>query len=79
MANTVPPPAAIVTSDAFYSEIEPTYAYNGLGLQRANAEAPDLFGTFYYAPSMLTKQSNRKNIQVTTMYEGGRNSIRGRY
>ena len=79
MANTVPPPAAVVKSSAFYSEVQPTYAYNGIGLQRADSKAPDLFGTFYYAPSMLTKQSNRKNIQVTTMYEGGRNSIRGRY
>jgi hypothetical protein len=79
MANTVPPPAAVVKSSAFYSEVQPTYAYNGIGLQRADSKAPDLFGTFYYAPSMLEKQSNRKNIQVTTMYEGGRNSIRGRY
>jgi len=79
MANTVPPPAAVVKSSAFYSEVQPTYAYNGIGLQRADSKAPDLFGTFYYAPSMLEKQSNRKNIQVTTMYEGGRNSLRGRY
>jgi len=77
MANTVPPPANIVKSSAFYSEVQPTNAYNGIGIQRANANAPELFGTFYYASSMLEKQSNRKNIQGTTMYEGGRNSRRG--
>lgn len=77
MANTVPPPAGIVTSTPFYSELQPTYARNGLGIVRADSKAPELFGTYYYAPSMLEKQMNRKNIATTTMYEGGRNSRRG--
>jgi hypothetical protein len=77
MANTVPPPAGIVRSTAFYSELEPTYANQGIGIQRADSQAPDLFGTFYYAPTMTEQMMNRKNIAVTTMYEGGRNSRRG--
>jgi len=77
MANTVPPPAGIVRSNAFYSELQPTYAMNGLGIVRADSKAPDLFGTFWYAASMAEKQANRKNIAVTTMYEGGRNTPRG--
>jgi len=79
MANTVPPPAGIVRSTAFYSELEPTYAMNGLGTVRADSKAPDLFGTFWYAPTMKEQQMNRKNIATTTMYEGGRNSKRGQY
>ena len=77
MANTVPPPAGIIRSNAFYSELQPTYAMNGLGIVRADSTAPDLFGTFWYAASMAEKQANRKNIAVTTMYEGGRNTPRG--
>ena len=77
MANTAPPPAGVVRSSAFYSELQPTYAHNGLGIVRADSKAPELFGTYYYAPTMLEKQMNRKNIATTTMYEGGRNSRRG--
>jgi len=77
MANTVPPPAGIVRSSAFYSELQPTHLKNGLGVERADAKAPDLFGTFWYAPSMAERQMNRKNIAVTSMYEGGRNTPRG--
>jgi hypothetical protein len=76
MSNTVPPPAGIVRSTPFYSELEPTYLKEGLGIVRADSKAPDLFGTFYFAPSMAEKQANRKNIGGTKMYEGGRNSIR---
>lgn len=79
MANTAPPPAAIVHSTPFYSELEPTYLHNGLGTERADSKAPDLFGTFWYAPSMTAKQMNRKNIAVTSMYEGGRNTPRGAF
>jgi len=79
MANTVPPPAAIVHSSPFYSELQPTYLHNGIGTQRADSTAPDLFGTFYYAASMTQKLSNRKNIATTSMYEGGRNTPRGTF
>ena len=79
MANTVPPPANIVHSTKFYSEINPTNLKNGLGVERANAKAPGLFGTFSYEPTMEEMRMNRKNIGLTTRMEGGRNSVRGKF
>jgi hypothetical protein len=78
MANTVPPPAATVSSTPFSSELRPTYLQQGIGIERENASAPELFGTFGFEPTMGEIQANRKNIQLTTLMEGGRNSIRGR-
>jgi hypothetical protein len=77
LANTVPPPADIVHSNPFYSEVNATGIKGGLGVERANAAAPDLFGTFQYEPTMNEIRNNRKNTQLTTFYEGGRNSPRG--
>ena len=77
MANTVPPPASIVHSTPFYSEVNSTGLYDGIGVERANTPAPDLFGTFSYEPSISEIQNNRKNIGLTSYYEGGRNSKRG--
>ena len=77
MANTVPPPADIVHSNPFYSEVNPTGLHNGIGVERANALAPTLFGTFSYEPTISEIQNNRKNIGLTSYYEGGRNSVRG--
>lgn len=77
MSNTVPPPAARVYSTPFSSDIQQTLYKNGLGVERVNANAPELFGTFSYDSSIREMQSNRKNIQLTTQPEGGRNSIRG--
>ena len=77
MANTVPPPAGIVHSNPFYSEINPTGLQNGIGIERATGPAPSLFGTFTYEPTMDEIRNNRKNIKVTSYYEGGRNSPRG--
>jgi hypothetical protein len=79
MANTVPPPAAIVHSTPFYSEVNHTYMKNGLGVERANAKAPPLFGTYEYEPTMQEMRMNRKNIALTTHREGGRNSTRGKF
>ena len=77
LANTVPPPANIVHSNPFYSEVNPTFLQGGLGVERANANAPELFGTFSYEPTMSEIRNNRKNIAVTKFYEGGRNTVRG--
>lgn len=77
MSNTVPPPASVVKSTPFYSEVQPTHLKHGLGVERANAVAPELFGTFAYAPTISEMQMNRKNIAITTHSEGGRNSHRG--
>jgi hypothetical protein len=77
MANTVPPPADIVHSNKFYSEVNPTGIKSGIGIERANSKSPALFGTFTYEPTMQEIRNNRKNINVTTSFEGGRNSMRG--
>jgi len=79
MANTVPPPAAVVHSTPFYSEVNPTNLLGGIGVERANAEAPAMFGAFLYHPTISEMQNNRKNIEVTTREEGGRNSKRGAF
>ena len=77
MANTVPPPADVVHSTPFNNEVMPTGAVGGIGLVRADAAAPALFGTFSVAPSLAESRANKKKIAVTTKYEGGRNSLRG--
>ena len=77
MANTVPPPANMVHSNPFYSEVNPTHLKNGIGVERADAPCPQLFGTFSYEPTMTEIRNNRKSIGLTTRYEGGRNSPRG--
>jgi hypothetical protein len=77
MANTVPPPADIVHSNVFYSEVNPTGLNGGIGVERANVPCPSLFGTFTYEPTMSEIRNNRKNISLTSFYEGGRNSPRG--
>lgn len=77
MANTVPPPADVVHSTPFESEVMPTGAIGGVGLVRADTPAPALFGTFMVEPTVAETRLNKKNISVTTKYEGGRNSLRG--
>lgn len=77
MANTIPPPAAIVHSTPFYSEVTPAYYEHGIGVERADAAAPELFGTFSYEPSLASLRMNHKKIQTTLRQEGGRNSSRG--
>ena len=79
MANTMPPPAVVVHSTPFASDATPTGWKEGLGVERANAVAPPLFGTFEFEPSMAELQSNRKSIGMTLRYEGGRNSVRGKF
>jgi hypothetical protein len=77
MARTAPPFAAVVYSTPFESEMEPTHFLGGIGVERSDAEAPELFGTFSYEPTIAEIQNNRKNVALTTMQEGGRNSKRG--
>jgi hypothetical protein len=79
MANTVPPPANIVHSNKFYSEIVPSGARQGLGVERADSAAPPLFGTFSFDPTLSEIRTNRKNIALTSYYEGGRNTPRGAF
>jgi len=77
MANTVPPPADIVHSTPFYSEVNSTGFTDGIGVERSNTPAPMLFGTFQFEPTMSELRNNRKNTSLNVFYEGGRNSKRG--
>jgi len=77
LANTVPPPADVVHSTPFGSEVMSTGAIGGVGVMRADTPAPDLFGIFLVQPTIAETRLNKKNISVTTKYEGGRNSLRG--
>lgn len=78
MANTAPPPAAYVHSTPFESEMVSTHFRGGLGIERADSHAVPLFGTFAPSSTIAELQANRKSIAGTQVYEGGRNSIRGR-
>ena len=77
MANTAPPFASVVHSTPFMSIATSTHLKHGLGITRADSQAPPLFGTFSYEPTISEMQNNRKNIHGTLLQEGGRNSKRG--
>ncbi len=73
-----PPPANAVTADADTVDVIETGFPGGLGIQRANDVAPDLFGTFTYMPTSHEEMNNIKKTRLTVNYEGGRNTPRGR-
>jgi len=77
MPTTAPPPAVVVTSTPFENHLLPTGQRFGIGVARADAAAPPLFGTFVIPPTSKERQENIKKIALTTSYEGGRNSLRG--
>jgi hypothetical protein len=73
--SVVPPPALIVkcaTNDCVRS---PTDIEGGIGVERADATAPELFGTWdLRQPGVVAPPPK---VAVTTRYEGGRNTPRG--
>jgi hypothetical protein len=73
--SVVPPPANIVKCEATECWIAPTGLPNGIGTDRVYDKAPELFGTFNYR-SQGSSGSSKTNL--TTHFEGGRNSPRGR-
>ena len=77
MANTVPPPADVVFSSPFENEIVPTRYLGGIGVERMGAAAPPLFGTYVIPPTPTEVKANIKNIALTHLYQGGRNTPRG--
>lgn len=72
-SNTVPPPAFISHQTPFTNDIYPTGVVGGIGLIRADSKVPPLFGTF---GEKCYAWMDKKNIQLTTKNEGGRNTIR---
>jgi len=77
LADTVPPPADYVITSPFANEIMPTNYQWGIGIERVREETPVLFGTYVIPPTSAEQYANIKKIQLTTLYEGGRNSLRG--
>lgn len=76
--DLAPPPANAVRADADTVDVLDTGIPGGLGIQRANDFAPELFGTFTYMPTAHEEMFNKKKIHLTFNYEGGRNTPRGR-
>jgi hypothetical protein len=76
-ASVVPPPALVVTCKAGGCARETTGATGGIGMERADAACPELFGTFSFRPTDLSAPAAQPAI--TTRAEGGRNTVRGRF
>ncbi len=73
--STVPPPAMIVECSAAECSRQVTENPGGIGMERAGAAAPGLFGT--WEPTASTAKAPQPNIGITRTYEGGRNTPRG--
>jgi hypothetical protein len=73
--NVVPPPATKVICKPDSCQRIATYAAGGIGLEREGADAPELFGT--YSP-ITGAPALPAHTPLTSRYEGGRNSLRGR-
>jgi hypothetical protein len=75
-SSVVPPPALIVDCKPGGCSRSVTEAPGGIGMERAGAECPELFGTFSFA-GMVGPAPEKPRVCLTTKQEGGRNSIRG--
>ena len=73
--NVVPPPATKVFCKPDSCQRIATHAAGGIGLEREGADAPELFGT--YSP-ITGAPAPAAHTPLTSRYEGGRNSLRGR-
>lgn len=73
-AETVPPPAVLVECTTADCSRRTTGAPGGIGVERIGSAAPPLFGTW---ESNMPVAAPRPVARRTTVYEGGRNTIRG--
>ena len=74
-ASIVPPPALMVKCATDDCLRMPTDKVGGIGMERADAPAPELFGTWDY--SEWTATAPKPTMALTSVYEGGRNTPRG--
>jgi len=75
--NTVVPPPSLVVKCATDDCVRSfTNVEGGIGTERADAAAPDLFGTWDYRDWGTSPPEPR--VALTKLFEGGRNSPRGR-
>jgi hypothetical protein len=73
-AATVPPPAFKVACGVDRCFRKEVAGFDGIGDERMWAAAPELFGTFIVKPTLAEELDMRKNIALTTKFEGGRNT-----
>lgn len=73
-SSVVPPPATVVRCTAADCERVSTGLMGGIGLERADSLAPELFGTWDPRTHAIAPVAE---IQLTQRYEGGRNTPRG--
>ena len=73
-STVVPPPAMVVSCTAAGCERVASGIPGGLGMERADSVAPELFGT--WDPRTMGS-APAANVQLTRAYEGGRNTPRG--
>jgi hypothetical protein len=71
----VPPPALKVSCTAQDCVMRTTGEPGGIGTERTDTAAPELFGT--WDPVEVGAFAPRANVRLTTKYEGGRNTPRG--
>jgi hypothetical protein len=72
--SVVPPPALIVRCKTNDCDRTYTNATGGIGMERADAEAPELFGTW---ENEAMTSAPKAVVPLTTRFEGGRNTPRG--
>lgn len=72
--TVVPPPVQIVQCQPTECAMMPTGQADGIGTERVYDRAPPLFGTF----SVPRQRPLAANVSLTSFFEGGRNSPRGR-
>jgi hypothetical protein len=72
--QVVPPPAVVVKCETYDCFRLPRDEPGGIGMERAGAEAPELFGT-WSDPAL--ERPRPSLVPFTKKYEGGRNTPRG--
>jgi len=78
LAATQPPPAVVQRCDADVCSFEQNPDIFGFGIERASEPLPTLFGTFETESTATERAKDVRRVALTTRYEGGRNSVRGK-
>lgn len=74
--NTMPPFETVQACDEFGCSMQETGNPGAVGLYNAATKGDvTYFGTFEFQPEPAVLRANRKDVQVTTKFEGGRNTI----
>jgi hypothetical protein len=74
-SSTVPPPVAVVDCTNYSCERTKVDPVGGIGQERAPQPVPALFGT--WEPILRHREAPQPDLHLTSVYEGGRNSLRG--